>query len=205
MEQTIDHYGNPVAVIVWIALYGVLLCFLPYYRKVGLKPKGAFAAFIIAFACEMFGIPFSVYIAGWLFGIVLPEGVFWGHTLYSLIGYWGMYIGILLMLIGAVMIISGWRVIHSEYWSKASGEGHLVDHGIYSRIRHPQYTGLFLISFGMIAEWATIPLVIMYPIIIILYIRLAKREERDMLERFGAEYERYMERTGRFFPKLVMR
>lgn len=202
MEDTMNHYGTWIAVLVWIILYAVLILFLPFYKKCGNKPKGTYIAFVVAFALEMFGIPFSMYAIGWIFGITLPEGVFWGHTLVSYIGLWGMYIGIICMLIGLFAILSGWKQIYKAYWSKEKGYGALVTTGIYARIRHPQYTGLFLITLGMLLEWATIPLLIMWPIIVHMYWRLAKKEEQDMLQEFGEEYGRYMDQTGRFLPKF---
>ncbi len=202
METTVEHYNMWGAVLIWILLYSLVLIFLPFYRKCGRKPKTAYLAFIIAFALEMFGIPFSLYFAGWAFGIHLPEGVFWGHTLANSIGHAGMYIGIVLMAIGLILIVSGWQQIFKVYWSKEKGEGKLVQDGIYGYIRHPQYTGLFLITLGMMFEWLTIPQLVMWPVILIIYIRLALKEEKDMLEEFGMAYRVYKDDTGMFFPKL---
>jgi protein-S-isoprenylcysteine O-methyltransferase Ste14 len=205
MEHVWDHYYQWGAVAVWVVLYAVLLLFTPFYRKSERKPAGTYLAFVVAFALEMFGVPFTMYVAGWAFGIALPEGVLWGHTLVDWIGHWGMYAGVLMMAAGIVLVVSGWRVIHRHYWQRESGAGELVQSGIYRYIRHPQYTGFFLVTLGMIAEWATLPLLVMWPILFVLYYRLAKREERDMVAEFGDAYERYRARTGMFLPRLVRR
>jgi protein-S-isoprenylcysteine O-methyltransferase Ste14 len=205
MEHVWDHYYQWGAVAVWVVLYAVLLLFTPFYRKSERKPAGTYLAFVVAFALEMFGVPFTMYVVGWAFGIVLPEGVLWGHTLVDWIGHWGMYTGVLMMAAGIVLVVSGWRVIHRHYWRRESGAGELVQSGIYRYIRHPQYTGFFLVTLGMIAEWATLPLLVMWPILFVLYYRLAKREERDMVAEFGDAYERYRARTGMFLPRLVRR
>ena len=55
----------------------------------------------------------------------------------------------------------------------------------------------------MIIEWATLPTIFLYPVMIILYARLAKREERDMLKEFGYEYKKYMNETKMFIPFIV--
>ena len=81
------------------------------------KTRWGLAAFVVAFAVEMFGVPFSMYALGWLFGIWLPEGLLWGHTLGQYIGLWGMYIGIVVMLVGFSLVILGWKQIHKEYRS----------------------------------------------------------------------------------------
>jgi protein-S-isoprenylcysteine O-methyltransferase Ste14 len=74
---------------------------------------------------------------------------------------------------------------------------------MYRWIRHPQYTGFMLLTLGMLLEWATLPLLFMWPFVVWMYVRLAKNEERDMLVEFGEEYARYMDRTTRFIPLVV--
>lgn len=54
----------------------------------------------------------------------------------------------------------------------------------------------------MLFEWATLPLLIMWPILIWLYVRLAKREEADMEAEFGQAYREYKSKTGMFLPLL---
>jgi protein-S-isoprenylcysteine O-methyltransferase Ste14 len=175
---------------------------VPFYKKSQVKPSGVYIAFIIAFALEMFGIPFSMFAIGWLFGYTLPEGFLWGHTLVQYIGFWGMYIGILISLIGVVLVISGWNRIHKDYWSKEEGQGKLVTGGIYKYIRHPQYTGFFMITLGMMLEWATLPLIILYCLLLVLYYRLAKKEEKDVEKEFGREYLDYKKKTKMFIPYI---
>ncbi len=202
-ENIWSHFGNWWAVALWIIIYGVFLLFVPFYKKSQIKPSGAYIAFIIAFALEMFGVPFSMFAIGWLFGYTLPEGVFWGHTLVQYIGFWGMYIGILISLIGVALVISGWKQIHKDYWSKEEGQGKLVTNGIYKYIRHPQYTGFFMITFGMMSEWATLPLIILYSLLLVLYYKLAKKEEADVVKEFGNEYIEYRKRTKMFIPYII--
>ncbi|MCC6804805.1 MAG: isoprenylcysteine carboxylmethyltransferase family protein, partial [Anaerolineae bacterium] len=121
------------------------------------------------------------------------------------IGHWGMYIGTVMMRVGVALVIVGWRVIHQRFWSKEEGEGELVSEGIYDTIRHPQYTGFMLVTLGMILDWATLPLLIMWPILVAIYYRLARMEERAMETQFGDAYRTYRARTGMFLPKLLRR
>lgn len=201
-ETTISHYGNWVGVIIWILIYGVFLLFMPFYKKSQKKPATVYFAFIVAYALEMFGIPMSMYFVAWAFGRQLPDGVLWGHTLHQYVGNLGMYICIVLNIIGAVLIITGWRAIYKNYWRHGEGKGKLVTTGIYKYIRHPQYTGFLLMTLGMLFEWATIPLLIMYPFLVIIYTRLAKKEEKDMIQEFGDEYKIYSKKTNRFLPRI---
>lgn len=203
METLESHFYNWYGVLFFIVLYSCIFLFLPFYKKMDHKPAGTYLAFIIAFAIEMHGIPFSMFVLSWLIGKNLPEGILWGHTFISWIGYWGMYINIICVITALYLILNGWYHIYKKYWSKESGTGTLVKTGIYKYIRHPQYTGLLLLSFGMIAEWATLSLLIMYPIIIVMYVRLAKHEEQDMLKEFGSSYETYRLTTKMFIPFII--
>jgi protein-S-isoprenylcysteine O-methyltransferase Ste14 len=194
------EYGDWGFVIVWAVLFGLFLVFIPFKRKSQRRSSSVYLGFVVALALEMFGIPLSLYAVTWAFGVSLPEGILWGHTLQQYIGYWGMYIGFALNLVGALLVIQGWKVIHRRYWSKEEGKGTLVTDGIYAYIRHPQYSGFMLITLGLLVHWATIPLLIMWPILMLLYYRLAKREEKDMEKEFGNQYVEYKKRTAMFLP-----
>ena len=203
METLQSHFYNWYGVLFFSVLYSLVLLFVPFYKKMDKKPAGTYFAFVIAFAIEMHGIPFSMYVISWIVGKNLPEGILWGHTLVSYIGFTGMYISIACAIVALFLILNGWFNIYKKYWSKATGTGCLVKTGVYRYIRHPQYTGLLLLSLGMIASWATIPLLVMYPIMLGMYVRLARKEEKDMIREFGYEYIKYMETTKMFIPFIV--
>ena len=74
--------------------------------------------------------------------------------------------------------------------------------GIYQYIRHPQYVGLFLILFGWLLHWPTLLTIILFPILIGVYYRLALKEEKELKAGFGADYQKYMEKTPRFIPRF---
>jgi protein-S-isoprenylcysteine O-methyltransferase Ste14 len=81
-------------------------------------------------------------------------------------------------------------------------EHKLSTSGPYRWVRHPLYTvgASFFISFGMMADnWLIAGLGLLT--FIIMAIR-TPREEANLIEKFGDEYQEYMKRTGRFFPKL---
>lgn len=202
METTMSHFSHWGFVIIWSLLGAVFLLFTPFYKKSQRKPSGVYLAFMVAMAFEMFGIPMSMYILSWVFGKSIPEGIFWGHTLFQWIGHTGMYIGTVLILIGILLVILGWTVVYKRYWRKEEGKGELVTSGIYHYIRHPQYTGFLLITLGMLLDWATLPMLIMWPIMAVLYYRLAKKEEGYMLEQFGNQYVEYSQAAGMFLPLL---
>jgi protein-S-isoprenylcysteine O-methyltransferase Ste14 len=203
METTESHFGNWVGMAIFIVLGLVFLGFTPFYKKSQLKPAGTYVAFLVAWAFEMFGIPMSMYIISWAIGRRLPEGILWGHTLFQQFGDLGLLLSYGFILLGLVLVVWGWGVIFKRYWSKEEGRGELVTHGIYALIRHPQYTGFMIITLGMLCDWATLPMLIMWPIMAVLYYRLARKEEADMLEEFGQPYQEYRARTGMFLPRLI--
>ncbi|HOX33028.1 MAG TPA: isoprenylcysteine carboxylmethyltransferase family protein [Spirochaetales bacterium] len=204
-EDVWSHFGNWWAVALWAAFYAAFLLFLPYYRKAQRKPAGAFLAFVVAYALEMFGIPLSLYFVLWAFGASLPEGFLWGHSLVSLVGFAGTYACLACTLAGGALVAAGWRRIHRDYWSAEEGGGRLVREGPYAKIRHPQYAGFLVLSLGLLLEWANLPMLLLFPLICVLYFKLARREEAEMAERFGGEWIDYKESTGMFFPKLGRR
>jgi protein-S-isoprenylcysteine O-methyltransferase Ste14 len=99
-----------------------------------------------------------------------------------------------LVVVGFVIMWKGWKLIHGK-------KGGLVTSGPYARVRHPQYTGLFLVMIGMLIQWPTIITALMFPVLIYVYYRLSKREESEMLVQFGDEYRRYMEQAPMFIPR----
>ena len=135
-----------------------------------------------------------------MFGIYYPTDAIWGHTLYPFIGLTGMWIGTVLNIVGIIFVIEGWKKIYREYWGQELEKRDLVTTGIYRFIRHPQYSGFLIITLGLLIHWATIPLVFMWPILLLLYYKLSKREEKLLEEEFDDKYLDYKREVPRFFP-----
>jgi protein-S-isoprenylcysteine O-methyltransferase Ste14 len=78
----------------------------------------------------------------------------------------------------------------------------LVTSGPYAWVRHPFYDtaalGIVAISL-MAANWF---ILLTGALIVVLLIVRTTIEEEKLLARFGDSYREYMERTGRFFPKI---
>ena len=195
-----EHFGQWGAVIFFIIIYGGALLFVPFYKKMDKKPAGTYLAFVVAFAVEMHGIPFSMMLIGSILGRYLPEGILWGHTFINYVGYTGLYLNIGFAVVGLLMIIIGWYQIYHGYWKKVDGSARIIDKGIYRYLRHPQYTGLLLIAIGMILGWATLTNLLMLPILCLMYNNLAIKEEEMMKNEFGDAYVSYMKKTKRFIP-----
>ena len=77
----------------------------------------------------------------------------------------------------------------------------LVRRGIYSRVRHPLYTSVMLVSLGWALIWQSVPSVIGALALIPFFYAKARREERWLCEKF-AGYSEYMKQVPRFIPRL---
>jgi len=73
--------------------------------------------------------------------------------------------------------------------------------GPYTYVRHPQYDAFVLIMLGFLLQWPTLLTLVMFPVLVTMYVRLAWREEREVREAFREEYARYAATTPAFFPR----
>jgi protein-S-isoprenylcysteine O-methyltransferase Ste14 len=169
---------------------------------------GAFAAFLIALFTEMYGFPLTIYLlSGWL-STRFP-GIDWmshdaGHLLEMMFGWkinphFGPFhlISYILIAAGFWLLASGWKVLY-----EAQRLHRLATTGPYARVRHPQYAGFILIMTGFLLQWPTLVTLAMFPILVYMYVHLARREERDARMEFGDAYTRYEANTPAFFPRF---
>ncbi|HJT41970.1 MAG TPA: isoprenylcysteine carboxylmethyltransferase family protein [Rhizomicrobium sp.] len=168
----------------------------------------AFSAFILALFVEMYGFPLSIYLfAGWLtahypgIDLLTHDN---SHLLHTLLGLKGdphfdvFHILSNIFIFGGFLMLSySWHVL----W-KAQRRHGLATTGIYARMRHPQYAAFIFIMFGFLLQWPTLPTIVMFPILTIMYLRLALKEEKDIEAEFGDEYRRWAAVTPRFIPRL---
>jgi len=172
------------------------------------RSLGAFSAFIVALFTEMYGFPLTIYLlSGWLQSRY--PGVNWlthdaGHLLEILFGWranphFGPFHILSTVLIGGGfwLLASAWKVLYAAQRTHT-----LATTGPYARIRHPQYAAFVLILFGFLLQWPTLLTLAMFPVLTYMYLRLARREEREVEDEFGDNYRRYAAATPAFFPHL---
>lgn len=165
---------------------------------------GAFSAFIVALFTEMYGFPLTIYLlSGWL-GNQQISGHDAGHLWYTLLGMSGdphtnpIHFASEIMIFGGLLFLMfTWRQLY-----KAQREHRLAKSGPYRFVRHPQYIAFLFILSGYLLQWPTLPTLVMFPILAVMYIRLAGKEERESLLEFGEEYQKYMEETPAFIPRF---
>ena len=169
---------------------------------------GAFSAFLVALFAEMYGFPLTIYfLSGWL--QCRYPGVDWfshdaGHLLEMMFGWranphFGPFHFLSYVLIGAgfLLIAVAWRVLYDAQQRRT-----LATTGPYSYVRHPQYVGFILVMLGFLVQWPTLLTLAMFPVLVLMYVRLARQEEREVRAEFGAAYERYAASTPAWFPRL---
>lgn len=169
---------------------------------------GAFSAFLVALFTEMYGFPLTIYfLSGWL--QTRYPNIDWfshdaGHLLEELFGWranphFGPFHLLSFVFIGGgfIIISTAWKVLY-----EAQQRHELATNGPYSYVRHPQYVGFVMVMLGFLLQWPTILTLAMFPVLVWMYVRLARAEEREAMSVFGESYAAYMVRVPAFLPRL---
>ena len=172
------------------------------------RSLGAFSAFMVALFTEMYGFPLTIYLfSGWL-SDKFPGIDFLthnsGHLLEDLFGrggdpHFGPFhiVSYILIGYGFLLLANAWKILYA-----AQQKRQLAVTGPYAKIRHPQYAAFILIMLGFLFQWPTLLTLLMFPILVVMYVRLARREERDAKQEFGDAWDAYAQTTPAFFPHL---
>lgn len=169
---------------------------------------GAFSAFIVALFAEMYGFPLTIYLlSGWL-QARLPDVDLMshdsGHLFEQLFGWranphLGPFhiVSTFFIAAGFYLLYRSWLVLYA-----AQRENRIATSGPYAHVRHPQCVGFIVILAGFLLQWPTLLTAAMFPVLVVMYVRLAGREERESEARFGDAYQSYAAVTPGFIPKL---
>ena len=212
MHDEVPAYGLWSLVIINSSVFILFAySFFKPQTKRDWRSFGAFSAFLIALFTEMYGFPLTIYLlSGWLQSRY-PD-VNWfshdsGHLLEMMFGWRAnphagpFHLASFAFIGGGFILISaGWSVLY-----QAQRQHALATTGVYSHIRHPQYVGFVLVMFGFLLQWPTLLTLAMFPVLVFMYARLARAEEREALAKFGPAYERYMREVPAFIPRFRRR
>lgn len=207
MNEGIPAYGLWGIVIINSAVF--IFFALTFFRpntKRDWRSFSAFSAFIFALFAEMYGFPLTIYLlSGWIqsrYPGLDPFSHDAGHLWYTVLGFKGdphsnpiHLLSNILILSGFILIAFAWRVLYA-----AQKEGRLATTGPYAYVRHPQYDGFIIIMLGFLLQWPTLLTLLMFPVLVFMYVRLARKEEREVRDEFGDAYDEYMRSTPAFLP-----
>jgi protein-S-isoprenylcysteine O-methyltransferase Ste14 len=209
MNHGMSSYGLWTVVLINSAVFIIFaFSFARPRTKRDWRSFGAFSAFLVALFTEMYGFPLTIYLlSGWLArrnpGVDLFSHES-GHLWETFFGFKGdphlnpIHVASNILIFGGfILLAAAWRVLYSAQRTRT-----LATTGPYARIRHPQYVGFIVIMIGFLLQWPTLITLVMFPILVAMYVRLARREEREALVQFGEAYARYAAVTPAFVPRI---
>ncbi len=212
MTDSVAAYGLWLLVVLNSALF-ILFAFSFFKPRTARdwRSFGAFSAFLVALFTEMYGFPLTIYLlSGWLQSKY--PAIDWlshdaGHLPEMLFGWkanphFGPFHLLSFVFIGGgfILISAAWKVLYAAQRRRT-----LATAGAYAYVRHPQYAGFVLVMFGFLLQWPTLLTLAMFPVLVFMYVRLAKGEERAALAEFGDTYRRYMAQVPSFVPRFGRR
>ena len=209
MDGEAPAYGLWLLVVINSAIF-ILFAFSFFKPKTkrDWRSFGAFSAFLVALFAEMYGFPLTLFfLSGWLQSR-FPE-VDWlshdaGHLLEMLFGWranphFGPFHLLSFAFIGGGfwLIAAAWHILYAAQKRQV-----LATTGPYAHVRHPQYVGFVLVMLGFLVQWPTLLTLAMFPILVWMYVHLARQEEREVRAQFGEVYAEYARRVPAFVPRL---
>jgi protein-S-isoprenylcysteine O-methyltransferase Ste14 len=128
-----------------------------------------------------------------------------GHLLEMMFGWkanphWGPFHVASIAFIGGrlILISAGWSVLY-----EAQRRRELATTGVYAYAHHPQYAGFILFMLGFLLQWPTLLTLAMFPVLVDMYLRLARAEENEALAEFGVAHRQYRAKVPAFIPRIV--
>jgi len=148
-------------------------------------------------AISVMSMPLLLYLVYFLKGEAYPE-----REIQVLLFSKDFIVGRMIALIGiAVLLPCAAQLL----WSRHKGVG-LIKTGAYSMVRHPQFTGIIIVTVGltvMVLTNSTASLFqtpVLWLIQILGYIALARYEEWRLTKKFGDGYRQYKQKVPFLFP-----
>jgi len=206
-----DWYGNwRDALIVSAVFLAFVLGFVWPRGGMQWRNAGVYSAFLISLFVEMFGIPLTIFVLAPLLDLRaldfgMNESHLWAYFLdragllpLASAVHLVMTVSMGLVALGLALVAVGWaQVFRVRHELRTSG--------IYRFVRHPQYAGLILVVVALNIQWPTILTLAMAPVLVVMYVRQARREDEELAARFGGTFASYAARVPAFVPRVLPR
>jgi protein-S-isoprenylcysteine O-methyltransferase Ste14 len=151
---------------------------------------------------------------------VNPITIQWSSSLLQLLGipsevdiWFRIIVSGLFLILGALTVRSALLTFGLDYMTVVylyfPEESEVVDHEIYSVVRHPAYFGGVLLTIASLAFRFSIYSIILFMVTYLVFRLQARREEKELVDRFGESYREYMSRVPalhlrfRDFPEYI--
>jgi len=106
--------------------------------------------------------------------------------------------GIILLVLSGYLAKTGLSIVFGEEREKPG----VIRKGVFGVIRHPVYMSEILLYLGFLMLSISLAAAVMWIIEIVFLHYISRHEEKLLLERFGKEYEQYMQEVPMWFPRL---
>ena len=140
----------------------------------------AFIIFMIIWIVDSFFLQFSLHLK-----YLIAPGMRWT-------------IGVLNVAGGFILARNGLREVFGDIRDNPI----VIDTGPFKYSRHPVYFGVILMYFGFVIATGSVISLILFLMITAFYYYISSHEEKLLIDKFGTEYEEYMERTSMFIPRI---
>ena len=127
-------------------------------------------------------------------------------SLRQIVSWLSLVISVLLVVSGFIMLRRKGKVSEQRKDAQLIGTEKtttLVTEGVYRYIRHPLYSSLLFLAWGIffkLPSWLGVLLGLITSVLIFL---TAKAEERENIQYFGKSYQKYMKHTKMFVPFVL--
>ena len=105
-------------------------------------------------------------------------------------------VGIIVLIFSALLALSAHKAVFGEAVKKPN----VITDKVFSLVRHPMYLGSWLFFVGLMITTLSLASAVVSIVIFVFYYRVAKYEEKLLLEKFGIEYQKYKARVPMLFP-----